>query len=58
LEDTKIGIPPLHEQKHIADTLSSIDDEIEKESSHNDQLEALKKGLMQVLLTGKIRVKL
>jgi len=57
LEDTKMAIPPLHEQKNIADILSSIDEEIEKESNHKEQLELLKKGLMQVLLTGKIRVK-
>lgn len=33
-----------------------IDENIEKESGYKDQLESLKKGLMQVLLTGKIRV--
>jgi len=57
LEEIKIVIPPLKEQKQIAEILSSIDAEIEKESSHKEQLESLKKGLMQVLLTGKIRVK-
>jgi type I restriction enzyme S subunit len=44
------------EQKKIAKSLSSIDDELEKESNHRDQLILLKKGLMQVLLTGKLRV--
>jgi restriction endonuclease S subunit len=44
------------EQKKIAKTLSSIVDELEKESNHRDQLILLKKGLMQVLLTGKLRV--
>jgi type I restriction enzyme S subunit len=48
--------PPINEQKQIAEILSSIDNEIEKESDHKEQLELLKKGLMQVLLTGKIRV--
>jgi type I restriction enzyme S subunit len=52
----KVAIPPLSEQKRIGDILASIDGEIEKESNHKEQLEALKKGLMQVLLTGKIRV--
>ncbi len=52
----KVAIPPLDEQKKIGDILSSIDDEIEKEMNHREQLEALKKGLMQVLLIGKIRV--
>lgn len=44
------------EQKKIAEILSSTDDELEKESNHRDQLILLKKGLMQVLLTGKLRV--
>ncbi len=48
--------PPLEEQKQIVDILSSIDNETEKESNKKEQLESLKKGLMQVLLTGKIRV--
>jgi type I restriction enzyme S subunit len=52
----KVTIPPLSEQKIIGDILSSIDDEVEKESNHKNRLETLKKGLMQVLLTGKIRV--
>jgi len=44
------------EQKKIAKTLSSIVDELEKESNHRDQLILLKNGLVQVLLTGKLRV--
>jgi len=56
LKNLPIGIPPLEEQKQIAEILSSADEGIEKEMNHREQLEALKKGLMQVLLTGKIRV--
>jgi type I restriction enzyme S subunit len=52
----KVAIPPLLEQKEIGGILSAIDDEIEKGWDHKEQLESLKKGLMQVLLTGKIRV--
>jgi len=48
--------PPINEQKQIAEILSSVDEEIEKETNRQEQLEFLKKGLMQVLLTGKIRV--
>ena len=44
------------EQKKIAKILSSIADELEKESNHRDQIILLKKGLMQVLLTGKLRI--
>ncbi|MBL7071050.1 MAG: restriction endonuclease subunit S [Candidatus Omnitrophica bacterium] len=50
--------PPLFEQKQIAEILSSVDDRIEKENVNKEWLEKLKKGLMQVLLTGKVRVKI
>ena len=56
LQDLDIVIPSYSEQKEIAEILSSIDNEIEKESNHKEQLELLKKGLMQLLLTGKLRV--
>jgi type I restriction enzyme S subunit len=48
--------PPINEQKQIAEILSSVDEELEKESNHKEHLELLEKGLMQVLLIGKIRV--
>lgn len=56
LQDLNIVIPSHSEQKEIVGILSSIDEQIEKESNHKEQLETLKKGLMQVLLTGKLRV--
>lgn len=56
LESFLIPLPPVKEQKKIAKILSSIDDELEKESNHRDQLILLKNGLVQVLLTGKLRV--
>lgn len=48
--------PPINEQKQITQILSCIDEEVEKEARHREQLESLEKGLMQVLLTGKTRV--
>jgi len=56
IEKIVISLPPILEQKQIAEVLSSIDEETEKEGNNKEQLELLKKGLMQVLLTGKIRV--
>jgi len=56
LQDLDIVIPSFGEQKEIVKVLSLIDDQIEKESSHLEQLKLLEKGLMQVLLTGKLRV--
>lgn len=55
--DLKIPIPQNSEQKEIVAILSSVDEKIEKEVVHKEKLENIKKGLMQVLLKGKIRVK-
>jgi type I restriction enzyme S subunit len=51
-----IPLPPLSEQKRIAEVLSQIDQAIEKEEKYKEKLERLKKGLMEDLLTGKVRV--
>jgi type I restriction enzyme S subunit len=57
-EYSKIPLPQpsIEEQKKICMIMNTMDNEIEKESNHKEELETLKKGLMQVLLTGKIRV--
>jgi len=57
LSNLKIPLPSLSEQNKIAEILSSVNDEIEKEMKQKESLEILKKGLMKVLLTGKTRVK-
>jgi type I restriction enzyme S subunit len=54
---TQVLVPPLEEQKKIASILSSLDAKIEKEEEYKAELEQLKKGLMQKLLTGEVRVK-
>lgn len=54
----KTSIPlALSEQKAIADILSKADEEIDLLTRKLDLLQSQKKGLMQQLLTGKIRVK-
>lgn len=53
----KVPLPPLSEQQKIAAILSSFDDRLEAEKEHRSRLETVKKGLMQILLTGKKRVK-
>lgn len=57
LQTLEIPLPSFSEQRQIAQILSELDAKIEKEMTTKKQLEKLKKGLMQVLLTGKIRVK-
>jgi type I restriction enzyme S subunit len=54
---TRIYIAPLHEQQRISSILLSVDQNLEKERRVRLCLERLKKGLMQVLLTGRVRVK-
>jgi len=56
LRGFNIPVPPLEEQKKIASILTSVDDKIQKEKEYKAKLERLKKGLMQKLLTGEIRV--
>jgi len=52
-----IPLPPLHEQNKIITILTTIDDHIDTYQSKLTALIKLKSGLMQQLLTGKIRVK-
>ena len=58
IKDLYFPVPPIPEQNAITMILQEIDTEIEKETIYKKYLEDSKKGLMQVLLTGKIRVTL
>lgn len=49
--------PTLEEQQAIAQILSDMDAEIEALEKKKEKYEMLKKGLMEQLLTGKIRLK-
>jgi type I restriction enzyme S subunit len=57
LERTKIALPPFPEQQKIAEILSDADREIEALEQKRDKYKLLKTGMMQQLLTGRIRVK-
>ena len=54
----KILHPPKKEQEQIVKILINIDKKIENEKKYYIQLKEIKKGLMQILLTGKKRVQL
>ena len=56
LKKIGIAIPSLSEQKEIVKLLSGVDLSISHEEAHKHQLEQIKTALMQVLLTGKVRV--
>ena len=53
-----IPYPTLPEQQKIAEILTTIDRKIELLNEKKEKAERLKKGLMQVLLTGQVRVKI
>ena len=56
-DNFKIPLPPLQEQQKIAEILTLQDKEIQLNKNKLKLLKEQKKGLMQNLLTGKIRVK-
>ena len=55
LENLSFYFPPLDEQKRIADILSTFDDLIENLTKLIEKKEIYKKGVMQRVLTGKVR---
>lgn len=56
LANLEIGFPEPKEQTAIANTLSDMDVEIEKLETQLVKYQNLKRGMMQTLLTGKIRL--
>ncbi|MDS0299366.1 restriction endonuclease subunit S [Halogeometricum sp. S1BR25-6] len=52
-----IPLPPIEEQEEIIEMLSVVNRTIDLENERRSQLSDLKRGLMQDLLTGKVRVK-
>lgn len=56
IKNIQINIPPLIEQNAIAEVLTAVDKEIKLYEEYLSQLQTQKKGLMQKLLTGEIRV--
>ncbi len=57
VKELPINIPPsIDEQKAIAKVLSDMDAEIEALEKRKEKTEQMKQGMMQQLLTGKIRL--
>lgn len=54
--DLNFELPTILEQQKIASILSRVDTYIKQNQQYREKLERLKKGLMQKLLTGQIRV--
>lgn len=53
----RLVLPPVDQQRKIANFLNSLDEEINLLKKELDKLKEQKKGLMQLLLTGIVRVK-
>jgi len=56
LSEMKLFIPSIQEQKSIAEILSTADKEIDLLEKELEKIKEQKKGLMQLLLTGIVRV--
>jgi len=52
-----VPLPPYQEQKRIAEILLTFDKKLKIERNEKAKLERIKQGLMNLLLTGKIRIK-
>jgi len=55
LEDFQICLPTIAEQERIASALASIEEQVAKNRTTVDQLQTVKRGLMDDLLTGRVR---
>lgn len=56
LMNLEVNFPGPDEQTAIANVLSNMDTEIEKLESQLTKYQNIKQGMMQTLLTGKIRL--
>jgi type I restriction enzyme S subunit len=51
-----MALPPIAEQRAIATVLSDMDSEIAAIEARRAKTQAIKQGMMQQLLTGKVRL--
>ena len=56
LKTINVPLPSLKEQSQIIEILSTVDKKLENLKEKKQSFEELKKGLMQKLLTGEVRV--
>ncbi|MGB9694091.1 MAG: restriction endonuclease subunit S, partial [Fervidobacterium sp.] len=57
LQSFSVPLPPLAEQKQIAETLVALDKKLKFEKKEKAKFESVKRSLMDLLLRGKIRIK-
>jgi len=56
VKSIQIPVPPITEQDRISEILRTVDERVQQEKQYRENLEDLKQGLMQDLLTGQVRV--
>ncbi|RZB35177.1 MAG: hypothetical protein SRB1_00945 [Desulfobacteraceae bacterium Eth-SRB1] len=56
ISEMNIPFPSIHEQVHIAQILSDMGTEIEALENKLNKYKMIKQGMMQNLLTGRIRL--
>lgn len=56
IKSVALPAPPLHEQREIVETISTVDRKLETERARKSALEALFKTLLHLLMTGRVRV--
>jgi len=56
LENLTVPLPPPHEQQKIAEPLSSVDNVLRLKRKKKENLIKMKRQVMDLLLTGKVRV--
>jgi type I restriction enzyme, S subunit len=56
VRELRVPLPPLNEQEAIAEALTVMDDELEALNEQVLKLRMVKEGMMQDLLTGKVRL--
>ncbi|WP_318567224.1 restriction endonuclease subunit S [Salinigranum marinum] len=56
LKGVKVPLPPREQQDRIVGQIQKVEEKIEQERETKQRLQELKRGLMQDLLTGKVRV--
>ena len=56
VKNIEVALPPVAEQQAIAGTLSDMDAELTALKARRVKIRAIKQGMMQELLTGRIRL--
>jgi type I restriction enzyme S subunit len=57
LAKIRFGLPPIPEQERIVKVITCVDRKLQLEKKQGEALSRVKQGLMNLLLTGKVRVK-